>query len=284
VDTYIAEKMSQFPLLGEALPDKWNVKFTREFDMTNDSHLFKQSAGEGRLPLYEGKMIHQFTHQWAGASTRYWIDEKEGRKAVLGARGKDTGQVLDYQSYRLGFRDIASNTNERTLISTLIPPAFHGNKIPTVIIYEEGKPLIDGATQLFLCAVWNSFVIDALIRQRVTTTLNFFYLYQLPIPRLMKGDRFFEALVERAARLICTTPEFDELAREIGLGSHQAGATNEVERLRLRAEIDGMVAHLYGLTEREFEHVLDSFPLVSEPVILAAKNAYRDVERGYLKV
>lgn len=63
-DIEIAQKMLKFPLLGEKLPDKWNLKLTREFDMTNDSHLFKQQPGEGRLPLYEGKMIHQFTHQW----------------------------------------------------------------------------------------------------------------------------------------------------------------------------------------------------------------------------
>jgi ABC-type Fe3+ transport system permease subunit len=40
------------------------------------------------------------------------------------------------------------------------------------------------------------------------------------------------------------------------------------------------VAHLYGLTEAEFAHILSTFPLVAEPVKQAARNAYRDVERG----
>ena len=79
------------------------------------------------------------------------------------------------------------------------------------------------------------------------------------------------------------TPEFDDLAREVGLGSHAAGVTNAFERGKLRAEIDGMVAHLYGLTEQEFAHILASFPLVPEPVRLAARNAYRDVERGLIQ-
>jgi len=43
-----------------------------------------------------------------------------------------------------------------------------------------------------------------------------------------------------------------------------------------------MVAHLYGLTEAEFTHILGTFPLVAEPVKVAAQNAYRDVERGVL--
>ena len=33
------------------------------------------------------------------------------------------------------------------------------------------------------------------------------------------------------------------------------------ERARLRAELDGMIAHLYSLTESEFAHILAAFPL-----------------------
>ncbi|MFM6612614.1 MAG: Eco57I restriction-modification methylase domain-containing protein, partial [Dolichospermum sp.] len=89
LDIFIAEKMSRFPLLGEEIQDKWNLKLTQEFNMTNDSHLFKTEPGKGRLPLYEGKMIHQFTHKFA--EPRYWVEEEEGRKAVLGKNGVDKG-------------------------------------------------------------------------------------------------------------------------------------------------------------------------------------------------
>jgi len=80
-----------------------------------------------------------------------------------------------------------------------------------------------------------------------------------------------------------TTPEFDDLAKEVGLGSHQQGVTEPFARARLRAELDGMIAHLYELTEVEFAHILHSFPLVPEPVKVAARNAWRDVERGLIK-
>lgn len=36
-------------------------------------------------------------------------------------------------------------------------------------------------------------------------------------------------------------------------------------------------------TEAEFAHILTTFPLVAEPVKVAALNAYRDVERGLIK-
>jgi hypothetical protein len=78
LDVQIAEKMLQFPLLGERLEGTWNLSLTREFDMTNDSHLFKNAPEPGRLPLYEGKMIWQFDHLLS--RPRFWIDEKEARK------------------------------------------------------------------------------------------------------------------------------------------------------------------------------------------------------------
>ena len=110
----------------------------------------------------------------------------------------------------------------------------------------------------------------------MTTNLNLFFLYQLPIPRLASGDKYFNAIVERGAMLICTTPEFDDLAKEVGLGSHKNRVTDEKERAKLRAELDGMIAHLYGVTEEEFAYILTTFPIVPQPVKDAALEAYRE--------
>ena len=153
----------------------------------------------------------------------------------------------------------------------------------------------------------SSFVCDWFIRQKILTNMNMFYVYQIPVPRLTAADPRFAPIVERAARLICTTPEFDDLAQEVGLKPHphtlspnpspasgrgeliagegvnRYGDTNPVERAKLRAELDGLVAHLYDLTEAEFAHILATFPLVKEPVKVAALNAYRDVERGLVR-
>lgn len=277
LDVQIAEKMLKFPLLGEKLKGCWNLVLTREFDMTNDSHLFKTEQGKGRLPLFTGKMFHQF--EQTAEHSGYWIDEKEGRSALLG-RNEDAGQPMDYQGYRWLHRRIARNTDSRTLIATVTPTmVFTEVNSTTLKVVETG---IDGLEMCYWCAVSNSFTLDWLLRQSVTTTLNMFFIYQLPVPRLTAKDTAFAPIVNRAARLICTTPEFDVLAKEVGLESHRQGAADPAERARLRAELDGLVAHLYGLTESEFTHVLTTFPLVAEPVKIAALNAYRDVERGLI--
>lgn len=85
----------------EPKQNPWGISFMRMFDMSNDSHLFSDTADEHKLPLYEAKMIHQFDHRWASYRTengkdvsadvslaekqdsefvvtpRYWVDERE---------------------------------------------------------------------------------------------------------------------------------------------------------------------------------------------------------------
>ena len=112
-----------------------------------------------------------------------------------------------------------------------------------------------------------------------------FYVYQLPVPRLKPKDKWYNAIVSRAARLICTTEEFAELWEEV-MGNPwrvEKAATQEVERNQLRTELDGIIAHIYGLTEEEFAYILSTFPIVPQVQKIAAHNAYRDVERGMIK-
>ncbi|MEX8503536.1 MAG: DNA methyltransferase [Leptothrix ochracea] len=302
-DVLIAEKMLHFPLLGERIEGTWNLSLTREFDMTNDSHLFKTEPGPGRLPLWEGKQFHQFDANFA--KPRYWLDEKAARAELMSSRIKavrreleklgdepDPGCIrLNYDSYRMAFRDVTASTNERTVIATVLPPKrFCPHTVSLEQVYEDvvtkqghsSKPYLEPAERLYVTSVFNSYVVDWFIRQSVTAHVSFFFVYNLPVPRLSASDPRFWLIVHRAARLICTTPEFDDLAQAVGLKSHQDGATDSTERARLRAELDGLVAHLYGLSEAEFAHILGTFPLVAEPVKIAALNAWRDVQKGLI--
>ncbi len=301
VDINIAKKVMIFPLVGEKLATSWNVSLTTEFHMTNDSYLFKTESIDGQFPLYEGRMMHQFDHHWNDHPARYWIDENAAREALRKTARPYKANNLDYRYYRIAFRGIASNTNERSMISTILTPnVFCSDMLQNCVVYDEDSGGHLYKCELFLVSIWNSFIFDYLLRQRITTRLNFHYIYQMPFPRLSVKDKAFAPIITRAARLICTTPEFDELAKEVGLkpnppqppfekgGSRAAGGgiygvTNPVERAKLRAELDGLIAHLYGLTETEFAHILTTFPLVKEPVKVAALNAYRDVERGLVK-
>ena len=281
IEYNIAQKVSVHSQLNEQVSIFSHIKFDRELAPDSNSKLFKTVAGKDLCSIIEGKNIHQFTHKFSSAH-KYWIKESDARSIILG-KSQDNQQKLDYQMYRLAFRKIASNTNERTMISTIIPPSLCIENLQTVQMLDpQGNQVVSYDEILYLCAVWNSFIYDSLLRLKVSANINFFFVYSTQVPRLKEGDRFFAEIVQRAAKLICTTPEFDELAQEVGLGSHKRGVTNEVERGKLRAELDGMIAHLYGLTEKEFAYILTTFPIVPEPVKVATINAYRDVERGLI--
>jgi hypothetical protein len=268
-------KIFSCPPLGEKIEGAWNVKFAREFDMTNDSDLFHTAPAKGRIPLYEGKMIWQFQHGYA--QPRYWVDEKAGRKRILGSES-DTGQTLDYQCYRLAYRAIAGNTDRRSFIATILPPLVFCPH--TMSLEDVRSSSLSAKSRLVAVSLFNSFCCDWLIRQRITKTLSFFFVYQLPIPRLTSEDASFRPLVERAARLIGTAPEFDELLQDVfgPKATHQThGVYDPKERQTLRAEIDALVARIYDLTEEEFAHILSTFPLVPEEVKAQTLKAYQQI-------
>ena len=275
-DLAIVEKLLKFPLLGQTITASWNLNLASEFHMTMNKELFKPAPSKTRLPLYEGKMMWQFECHYA-EPTR-WVEEVEARQSVIGKKGVDKGQALGYQQYRLCFRSAGENTNERNLISTILPKrVFCGNSLTLDRDFRGSM-----GDKLFICGLLNSFVLDWLLRLKIQRNLNMFLIYQLPMPRLDSADIASKAIWQRAARLICTTPEFDDLAKAVGLKDYRGGATDPHERAKLRAELDGLVAHLYGLTEAEFAHILTTFPLVAEPTKIAALNAWRDVQKGLI--
>ncbi|HLM62293.1 MAG TPA: DNA methyltransferase [Pyrinomonadaceae bacterium] len=297
----IAEKMLKFPSLGTNIKGKWNLDFGREFHMTDDAPLFNTENAPSRFPLYEGKMIWHFGH---GLSEfRYWVEEKDARKKLLSQRVKtikrkfaewqkehqfnESDVIPSYTFYRIGFRAITGATNERALVVSILPKnVFTGNSLNVSDALFDSfenqtwrQNLHYTSSQLlFAAALMSSFICDWFIRNKILTNMNMFYLYQLPVPRLIESDKEFAPIVERAAKLFCTTPDYDDLAEEVGIGSCKNGITNETHRQQIRAELDALIAHLYGITEDEFTYILSTFPLVPDTVKIAAQHSFRTVK------
>ena len=244
-DMAIVQKLLRHPPLGREIAGSWNITMGNGFHMTNDSHLFQTGKLVG-IPLLEGKNIEQFTHQWKEAPVaRYKVYKEDILKNIK-------PEKLYHRSYWLGFRDIASSTNYRTLLLTIVPPGYVcGNTINFVY----NLPL---KTLAYLCGMLNSFVVDYLIRQKVSAHVNQFYFKEIPLPRLSSGKEF-DAIVRKAAQLVCTTEEFSELMKEVGI---EKGLTKENERALARAQLDAMVAKVYGLTKEELAFILTKFPNV----------------------
>ncbi|HYU76436.1 MAG TPA: hypothetical protein VEL31_27515, partial [Ktedonobacteraceae bacterium] len=313
----IAHIYGNWPLLGETT---WDITFAREFNLTDDRHFFNQK--DIGWPLYEGKMIHQYTPRYS--KPNYWIEVEKGQEelarreiqraedavkeylrslshgskssksqanlsALLKMSGRGPLTIEDVRLTteipRLVFRRVASNTNERTIISTILPDhvfavytvtglvpwQFNAQKAVAQLrdIRSCYTPTLQASELMYLCGVFNSFSLDYVIRFKVTTDVNMFHIYQLPVPRLTPTDPYCQAIAHRVAQLVCIGPEFDVLRREL-LGDVNAHvATILDERQKLQNEIDALVAHLYGLHVEDLEHILYApytFPLV-KPVV-----------------
>jgi hypothetical protein len=242
-----------WPLLGEEIPTQWYIDLAREFD---SGTRILNTAGHG-LPLYEGKMIHQFDAFYG--EPRFFLEEELGRAKLIGTKGTDHGQKLPYQDYRLAHRRITGAVNERSMIACVLPPnVFCTDLAQTVRVLHPYE------VTLYIVSAFNSFAIDYILRQKITNHIDMHFVYSLPLPRLTAGNPYFDAIVPRATRLTCTTPEFAALWQEV-MGEPwdpSKGATDPVKRQCLRDELDALVAHLYRLTRDDFQHILGTFPLV----------------------
>jgi len=279
--------------------------------MTTDSHLFEVKPSKNRLPLWEGKMFWQF--QWNYDAPKYWIAEKVAFSLLKESRYKNYKKLvklntnlltkvddnpdfkLDYSTYRLAFRDVTASTNERTMIMTLLPPKRfcpHTVSLEQVYISEIIKREIEpnhteltNSDRLYLLGFFNSFVVDAYLRRSVTNHLSFFIVNNTPIPRLKSTELLYNSIVELVLKLVCISQEFEELWKEITNTKWGKGkvALKENDRAKLRAELDGYVAHIYGLTEEEFSYILGTFPIVKQDQKDAALQSYKDLALQFIK-
>ncbi|MEA5460307.1 ATP-binding protein [Arcicella sp. LKC2W] len=280
----ISHKVSQFPLLAGDISG-WNVElYGEEINMTRDSDKFKTDVDT--LIVYEGGMVHHFFHQFD--EPRYWINERlinqeftdkkykrhKANSILTKKQIEEVKKVIinDYEVYRLVIRKIARNTDSRTLITTIVPKkCVLGNSLSVIFPFKHSVESLNElafskSDLLVLTSLLNSLTVDFILRTRVTANLNLFFLNQLPIPRIQAGDKFYSEIVERAAKLICTTEEFAELWDEVtgDPWTPTSGATDATERNQLRAELDAMVAFTYGISGEELEYILSTFPLVTD--------------------
>jgi hypothetical protein len=250
--------------------------------MTNDSHLFhkQEEKPKDSLPLYEGKMIHQFN---PGYNTgRFWISESEAQSDLLGKEifrirqetGLETKEIakiftennflLDYQTYRLAYRAVGSSTNERTLICTLLPSnVFIGHSMNYLVNFTykgEDKSFVQlklSKTDIILImALFNSLTLNYYIRNKISVNLTMNFIYELPIPQIEEKQK--TKIVNKSFNLLChnSNPKlFDDLSEELGITPE-----NNIDVIRTRAEIEVLIGkELYKLTKEEWEYLTSTF-------------------------
>ena len=206
----------------------WPVRFMQGlFNMTSDSHLFRTAAQlkaagfypvqsnrwkrgeELYLPLYQGRMIHQFDHRANSVrvnpesthnpylseavsetqhanpeflpQSQYWVPSQDVESHFSRLSG-----------YAIGIRHITRSTDVRTVIASIVPRSGFGNSVPLLLedggvhapCSEEPEPGTDGRTMTLtpLVANLNSVCLDFITRQKIQGA-NFNLVYHRAAPR-----------------------------------------------------------------------------------------------------
>ena len=280
---------------GQGERKAWPVKYVRMFDMTNDSYLFRTAAqldSEGfypvhgnrwrrgeelYLPLYEGKMVEAYDHRAASvvinpanlnrpAQSRDATNEEHANPNWLpGPQFWVPESECSWNSgtnWVLGFKEITAPTNAMTFIAALFPVVGFGNKVPIL------RPETLYRNEWLLAANFNSMPFNFVTRQKVHgQTLNLFIVEQLPVIALAGYDRCFGSTSARdlvrnhVLRLTYTAHDVAPFARHLGYHGPPF-VWNQEERRHLRARLDALYFHLYGLSREDASYVLDTFPIV----------------------
>lgn len=300
----------------------WPVKYTTMFHMTNDSGLFRTrqeleeqeaayplggnlfgSASGNWLPLYVGRMVHQFDHRAASVEVneanlhnaalsgvvteeekanpdfsptpQYWVPESEVT-------------IPDGLEWTIAFRDIARATDARTMIAGAIPKAGVGNTAPLIVANKGDEKFIG---RELLLANLGAIIFDYVTRQKAQSThLNWYIVEQLPV---ISSDQFekvrfgkksaTDVVREIVLELTYTTHDMAPFARDMGYVDDagevkQPFVWNEERRLVLRAKLDAVFFHLYGITDRnDIRYIYSTFPIIERDEIVAY-GKYRSCE------
>jgi N-6 DNA Methylase len=161
---------------------------------------------------------------------------------------------MDRRSPRwlIGFRDICRNTDERTVIASVMPRAAVGHTTPLI---RSSAPAPKQAAMLGnLC----SLTLDYLARQKVGGThLTYGYLKQFPV---LPPDQYTPAdlayIVPRVLELTYTATDLKPWADALAYADGPFGFDPK-RRAKLRAELDVYYARLYRLTRDELRYVLE---------------------------
>ncbi|EMB8045856.1 class I SAM-dependent DNA methyltransferase, partial [Campylobacter jejuni] len=263
------------------------IDFRQELNMTSDKDLFIEEFREGLLPLYEGKMIHQFNANFSQATyflEKAKLDERLKSKELSRAK-KATGKELnpklikyDREFFRLGYRAVASDTNERTLIASLLPKncgfghSMFANAPKQYIVKDDEicMDIVPYEKILFVLALLNSLVVDFIIRNMVQINVSKTYLERIPLPQPSdeenQNNEIYKTLAKNALLLQLYNDKnhhFDELKQEFNIKNEEIPKTKKAYDI-LRAKNDLLVKELYGLSDDEFSYMISTFKVLNE--------------------
>ncbi|MCX6064967.1 MAG: hypothetical protein NT121_04335 [Chloroflexi bacterium] len=215
------------------------------------------------VPIFEGKLFHQYDHRFASyvsnSEETFEITDKSREIKVSCLRYISPATALRRNPYLasvnglLAVRDITNRTNERGVIATIIPACCTDYTVRVVEPIDR-----DPLKLVLLVSIFNSLICDYLARQRIGGShLSNYILEQIPV---LLPENFSKTNIDfikpRVLELTYTANDLKPFAEDMGYHD-EPYKWDEERRALLRAELDAYYAKLYGLTRDELRYILD---------------------------
>ncbi|WP_104758078.1 Eco57I restriction-modification methylase domain-containing protein [Helicobacter salomonis] len=240
---------------------------------------FKDKDQTHTFRLVEGKHIHQYDSDFK--APRYMLEQtsikeklakKEKHRAKKG--GYEETIQFEHEYLRLGYRNIARDTDERSFMATLIPKNYMVSETIYVSVpytyTPEGIVEMPPLKLLFAMGLFNSLVVDYCLRSLIQIHAHKVYVYQLPLPQPstqeIASNPLYLAIAKSA--LECqlyydSAGHFSELADLFKTPLDIPKTTKLLDTKR--AELDILIARdIYALSREQFLHLLDSFIVLAK--------------------
>jgi len=203
--------------------------------LRKELYRFSQFIRESKVDKIEGKKVPSKKDEFEDFVASLWKAKKF---------------QLDCDFDRVVFRRVGSSTNERTIIATLLEAGVYLSDTVSYLIpanYELTKTgklaqesLSTNETRSVLCLL-NSMTLNYYIRSKMSSTVNMFYIYELPLPELNVENK--KKFTDFAAKLLKSSRDVKE-----------------------RAALEVFIAReLYGLSLDDWKHLTGTFTFGSGP-------------------
>lgn len=246
------------------------------------------------LPLYEGKMVQAYDHRASdivmagrnlfrtGQGSELTVEDRLDPRRSAKSRYWVRAASLPWGAqteWCIAVKDVTSVTNARTTIATLIPRVAAGHTLPVIFPAPNGAghPPLPPYSEfaVLLLANLNCVVLDYLSRQKVHGNhLAWYLIEQLPLLSLQDYRRKFgsksaaDIVREVVLELTYTSNDMTPFARDMKYFEADGDVKppflwDERRRLSLRAKLDALYFHLYGVVDREdIRYIYSTFPVV----------------------
>jgi len=240
------------------------------------------------LPLYEAKYINVYDHRFGTFKGTPPESRFKGR-AQPHAPSDDNKKDINYEiearywirkkdfeskfninwnkGWIFAFRNITrSTTDTRSTMGTLVPFFPLGHSASAISF--EGDNITQRA--ILFASLFSSFTFDYILRQKLGgTNFSLFILEQLtfPTPETMTrskinyngiSEKLDSFLIKRALKLVVTSSSLKCILDELNM-EEDPTIWDNLERKRIICEIDAAIAHIYGLSRNNYEHIFTEF-------------------------